>query len=129
VLLEEPSLVCLLVYSHLDMHVFGPYTGTECRARLDTLKPCVAVIFLFRTQVVVLTHPRRRVDTARRRTVVTVAPAKQARSFPATLDKVSEGAARLGLDKQHATDGRARLAWEEEEDGFRAANAAVVGCH
>lgn len=63
--LEESSLVCLLIYGHRDMHMLGLRTGLERRTRLDTLKPCVAVVFLVRTQVMILTHPRRRVNAAR----------------------------------------------------------------
>lgn len=61
--LEEPSLVCLLFYRHLDVHMVRLYTGLERRARLETLKPFIAIVFLVCTDVVVLTHPRRRVNT------------------------------------------------------------------
>ena len=61
--LEESSFVCLLVYIYLDMQVLGLRIGLERRTRLDTLKPCIAVVFLVCTQVVVLTHPGRRINT------------------------------------------------------------------
>jgi len=63
--LEESSFLCLLFYGYLNMHVLGLRIGFERRARLDTPKPCVAVVFLVCTQVMVLTHPRRRVNTER----------------------------------------------------------------
>jgi hypothetical protein len=64
-LLEESSFVCLLFYGYCDMRVLGLRIGLERRTRLDTLEPCVAVVFLVCTQVMILTHPRRRVNTAR----------------------------------------------------------------
>ena len=63
--LEESSFLCLLFYGYLDMHVLGLRVGLERRTRLDTLKPCISVVFLVRTQVMVLTHARWGVNTAR----------------------------------------------------------------
>ena len=63
--LEESSLVSLIFYGHLDMHVVRLRTGLERRTSLNTLKPSIAVVFFLCTQVMVLTHPRWRVNTSR----------------------------------------------------------------
>ena len=127
--LEESSFVCLLFYGHFDVRVLERYPRR--RARLDTLEPRIAVVLLIRAQVVVLAWPRGSVNTVRRWSFarVAVTSAKQARGLAAALEKIREGAARLGLDMQHAPNGWPRLARQEEEDGFCAADAAVVGRH
>jgi len=128
-LLKESSFVCLLFYGHLDVRVLEHYPRR--RARLDTLEPHIAVVLLVRTQVVVLAWSRGSVNTVGRRSFarVAVTSAKQAGGLAAALEKIREGAARLGLDVQHAPNGWPRLARQEEEDGFCAADAAVVGRH
>ena len=108
----------------------GRYNRRQRRARPDALEPCIAVVLILCTQVMILTWPGRRVDTARRwLAVVAVTPAKQDGGLAAALEKICEGAARVGLDVQHASNGWPRLTRKEEEDGFRAADAAVVGRH
>lgn len=48
-MLKEPSLVGLLVYGHLDVCVIRLCTGLERRTCLETLKPCIAIVFLLCT--------------------------------------------------------------------------------
>jgi len=129
VLLEESSFVCFIIYGYFDVRVLGNYPRR--RARLDTLEPRIAVVLLICTQVMVLAWPRGSVNTPRRWSfaLVAVTPAKQAGGLTAALEKIREGAARLGLDMQHAPNGWPRLARQEEEDGFCAADAAAVGRH
>ena len=128
-LLEESSFVRLLVYGHFDVRVVGYYPRR--RARFDTLEPCIPVVLLVRAQIVVLAWPRGCVNTLRRWSFapVAVTSTEQARGLATTLEKIRECAARLGLDMQHAPHRRPRLARQEEEDGFCAADAAVVGHH
>ena len=124
-MLEESSFVCLLFYGHIDVRMV--HLRPRRRARVDALEPSITLILLLCTQIMILTCPRRRVNTVRWFAVVAVASAEQAGGLAAAFEKIREGAAPFRFHKQHASKGRPRLARKEEEDGVCTANAAVMG--